>query len=82
VCGWGGPTDGDYSGAGEIGCYVACLADYVDEFGVCDEEGMGTCIGECQTAMCGDVLGNQTSDLATCIHESCNDECLGIASCE
>jgi hypothetical protein len=27
------------------------------------------------------VLGNQTSDLATCIHDSCNDECLGISTC-
>lgn len=82
VCGWGGPLDGEYAGAGEIGCYVACLADYVDENGVCDEDGMGGCYATCQTEMCGDVLGNQTSELAACIHESCNDACLGISTCE
>jgi hypothetical protein len=82
VCGWGGPASGDYAGIGEIGCYVTCLADYVDENGVCDEDGVGECIGRCRTPTCGDVLGNQTSELATCIHDSCNEACLGIATCE
>jgi hypothetical protein len=82
VCGWGGPTDGDFAGAGEIGCYVACLAEYVAENEVCDEEGIGACIGACQTSECGDVLGNQTSELAACIHTSCNQDCLGISTCD
>jgi hypothetical protein len=82
VCGWGGPEDGDFAGAGEIGCYVACLAEYVNENEVCDDEGRSACIGACQTTECGDVLGNQTSDLSGCIHDSCNDECLGISTCD
>jgi hypothetical protein len=82
VCGWGGPASGDFAGAGEIGCYVACLAEYVDENGVCDEDGLGECAGACQTPSCGAVLGNQTSELAACIHDNCNEECLGIATCE
>jgi hypothetical protein len=82
VCGWGGPADGDYAGAGEFGCYVNCLRDYVGENEVCDEDGMGACIAECQTPTCGEVLGNQTSELAACVHTSCSQECLGISTCE
>jgi hypothetical protein len=83
VCGRGGPAEGEeFAGAGEIGCYVQCLAEYVMEFDVCDEDGLNECIGRCQTVECGTVLGTQTSELATCIHSSCNQECIGTASCE
>jgi hypothetical protein len=82
VCGWGGPESGDYSGAGEIGCYVQCLADYTEEFGVCDSDGRGMCEGLCQTLECGAVLGNQTSELAGCMHDNCSAACFGSETCD
>jgi hypothetical protein len=83
VCGWGGPDSGDYSGRGEIGCYVQCLYDYVQEYGLCDEDGQDMCIGMCHKDMCGGVIGNQTSELASCIVDSgCTEACYGTPSCE
>jgi hypothetical protein len=82
VCGWGGPdapSDAsmpDYSGAGEIGCYTACVADYVAENEVCDQEGIDSCIAMCVTPMCGTVPGDATNALATCINENCPSKCF------
>jgi len=84
VCGWGGPDSGEmYAGAGEIGCYIACLFDYTEREGLCDSDGVDLCIGMCQTTMCsGGVLGNQTSELAGCLHDHCSLDCFGAETCD
>jgi hypothetical protein len=83
VCGWGGPTTGEYDGYNEIGCYVACLSDYVaanDD--TCAPEGEDTCFTECATTMCyadasSATLGNATNELVGCLHRNCSDKCFG-----
>jgi hypothetical protein len=83
VCGWGGPTVGDYAGYNEIGCYVACLKDYVAQNDMtCDAEGEDVCFSECATTMCFDdmtlaALGNATNALVGCLHMGCSDKCFG-----
>jgi hypothetical protein len=85
VCGWGGPlmddpTLGDYAGAGEIGCITTCLSEYVAENEVCDTDGIDGCTTMCQTAMCS-LVGSATSDLFTCMQDSCASECFGADTC-
>jgi len=83
VCGWGGPTEGDYAGYNEIGCYVACLTDYVaDNDMACNADGEDACFSACATTMCFDdgtfaTLGNATNQLAGCLHMNCSDKCFG-----
>ncbi len=81
VCGWGGPETGQYAGFGEIGCYVQCLSEYVTANELCDSDGLNECESACATDMCGGLLGNQTSDLASCLHVNCSSECFGIETC-
>ena len=80
VCGWGGPTRGDYAGAGEIGCYTICLSEYVTANDVCDADGIDACTAMCTTEMCG-LVGDATSELAGCMQESCPSECFGADTC-
>ena len=75
VCGWGGPTTGSYSGFNEIECYVACVRDYVTEFGVYDDAADTACIPACTTPECG-LIGNATQDLVVCLRAHCDDECF------
>jgi hypothetical protein len=83
VCGWGGPTEGDYAGYNEIGCYVACLSDYVADNDLsCDSDGEDACFTACATTMCFDdttlpALGNATNALVGCLHMNCSDKCFG-----
>jgi hypothetical protein len=76
VCGWGGPTSGDYEGASEIDCYRLCAQDYVAVNGVYDDEAVDTCTSECVTPMCGDFIGNATQDLVICMEANCEERCF------
>ncbi|HVR20357.1 MAG TPA: hypothetical protein VMS65_11690 [Polyangiaceae bacterium] len=75
VCGWGGPTTGSYGGYNEIDCYVACVRDYVSEFGVYDDAADTACVPACTTPGCG-LIGNATQDLVVCLRAHCDDECF------
>jgi hypothetical protein len=76
VCSWGGPLPGeDYSGAGEIGCMLTCMTDYVATNEVCDSEGIDYCTGQCTTKMCG-IPGDDTSKLFGCIKDNCPKDCF------
>lgn len=75
VCGWGGPTTGSYAGFNEIDCYVACVRDYVSEFGVYDDAADTACVPTCTTPECG-LIGNATQDLVVCLRARCDDDCF------
>ena len=75
VCGWGGPTAGSYAGLSEIDCYVACVRDYVTEFGAYDDTTDSACVPACTTPGCG-LIGNATQDLVVCLRDHCDDECF------
>jgi hypothetical protein len=83
VCGWGGPTEGEYAGYNEIGCYVACLTDYVAANDMtCDSDGEDECFSACATTACFDDMtlatpGNATNALVGCLHTNCSDKCFG-----
>jgi hypothetical protein len=83
VCGWGGPTEGEYAGYNEIGCYVACLSDYVAANDMtCDSDGEEECFTACATTACFDDMtlatpGNATNALVGCLHTNCSDKCFG-----
>jgi hypothetical protein len=81
VCAWGGPlNDPDYGGAGEIGCMVTCLSEYVTTNEVCDSEGIDMCTSMCQTEMCN-TIGTATNDLFNCIQDNCANDCFGADTC-
>jgi hypothetical protein len=87
VCGWGGPTDGDYAGYNEIGCYIACLRDLVAKNDMtCDAESEDACGSTCATTMCiGDgvpLIGNATMALTTCMQQDCSLDCFGADTCD
>jgi hypothetical protein len=75
VCGWGGPTSGDYAGLNEIDCYVTCVRDYVTEYGAYDDGADIGCIPACTTPSCG-LIGNATQDLVVCLRAHCEDDCF------
>lgn len=87
VCGWGGPDTDDestgvVSGIGEIGCYRSCLAQYVNDNGVCDGDGIDQCATACATPACDGLPGDATSTLAACMQTSCSQDCFGAAACD
>lgn len=88
VCGWGGPTEGKYAGRSEIGCFQECLSDLVEVAeGECLADDAETCAAECATTMCYEdagafaLVGNATNELATCMQDSCAQDCFGAATC-
>jgi hypothetical protein len=72
VCGWGGPD-----GAGEIACYIECIAAYYEDNAVYDDDGRDLCTNMCTTQMCG-LIGNATQDMVECVDENCEADCYGI----
>ena len=88
VCGWGGPTEGEYEGYTEIGCFQKCLSDKVaaNEM-TCTNEDADTCAVECATTMCFEdagefpLIGNATNALAGCMQVNCAEECFGADTC-
>jgi hypothetical protein len=74
VCGWGGPTSGDYAGMSELDCYISCAQDYVDENGVYDEGAQEACAA-CATPGCGPI-GNATNEMIVCMQDHCEDDCF------
>jgi hypothetical protein len=86
VCAYGGPSMDDpnlapYAGAGEIGCIVTCLSEYVQTNEVCDTDGIDMCTSMCQTTMCGTVIGTSTNELFGCIQDHCAKDCFGADTC-
>jgi hypothetical protein len=87
VCAWGGPAVGDpnyadYGGAGEIGCIVSCMTDYVATNEVCDQDGIDMCTSLCATQMCGEgLIGSATNDLFNCVQENCSKDCFNSDTC-
>jgi hypothetical protein len=75
VCGWGGPTAGDYGGLGEIDCYLECAREYVAVNGIYDDRAADLCVPACTTPECG-LIGNATQDLVVCLEDNCDDECF------
>jgi hypothetical protein len=75
ACGWGGPSSGDYSGAGEIGCYLVCLEEYVAaNDGICDDMGIDQC-----TSMCTDdcsLVPDATNEMVACVNANCAQDCF------
>jgi len=83
VCGWGGPIEGgEYLGGGEIGCFRSCILEFVEENGAYDSAAEDECASSCATETdsagmdCGGLLGNATSLLIGCMHDSCEAECF------
>jgi hypothetical protein len=76
VCGWGGPTTGDYAGLSEIDCYVLCARAYVAENLAYDDRTADVCVPACTTSACG-LIGNATQDLVACLNQNCEDACFG-----
>jgi hypothetical protein len=74
VCGWGGP-----GAQGEITCFTACLAEWVDDNNACGQSALDTCADACATTACGEI-GDVTWSLAQCMDTNCASECFG-ASC-
>jgi hypothetical protein len=86
VCAWGGPAEGDpnyadYGGAGEIGCIVSCMTDYVTSNEVCDQDGIDMCTSLCATQMCGSLPGDATNNLFGCVKDNCSKDCFGSDTC-
>jgi hypothetical protein len=76
VCGWGGPTTGQYAGLSEIDCYVLCARDYVAENLGYDDRTADVCVPACTTSACG-LIGNATQDLVVCLEQNCQGDCFG-----
>jgi hypothetical protein len=80
ACGWGGPStdefDGLYSGAGEIGCYLTCMAEYVaDNDGICDDAGIDQCNAMCASD-CDGIPTDSMNEMVTCVNLKCSQDCF------
>jgi hypothetical protein len=88
VCGWGGPTEGDYAKMNEIGCFTKCLEDATaaNEM-TCTADDADSCAVECATPMCFEdagafpLIGTATNELAACMQDKCADPCFHAATC-
>jgi hypothetical protein len=75
ACGWGGPADGEYSGAGEIGCYIECLKNYVGmNDGICDNAGITECTDMCTTDC--SLIPDAMNDMVACVNANCAFDCF------
>src|SRR5262245_48780885 len=75
VCGFGGPTTGDYADLSEFDCYRFCAEDQAEATGAYDEDVQDFCFGACVTPMCAPIIGNATQDIVICMDTSCEQEC-------